>query len=142
MDKLLIDDFHIRHFADLPITAKKYGDGIVLEFDTLEEFEAFDPEFKKFEKEVIAENLYGRYNGVTRYAGVRTNNRNGRLHFNENLWGPSPKALKPFHEAEAEDLFLYDSKESDDLCMAIAEKYHFPYESIFYITAVLKWSEV
>ncbi len=80
---------------------------------------------------MIAENLYGRYNGVTRYAGVRTNNRNGRLHFNENLWGPSPKALKPFHEAEAEDLFLYDSKESDDLCMAIAEKYHFPYESIF-----------
>ncbi len=131
VDKLLIDDFHIRHFADLPITAKKYGDGIVLEFDTLEEFEAFDPEFKKFEKEVIAENLYGRYNGVTRYAGVRTNNRNGRLHFNENLWGPSPKALRPFHEAEAEDLFLYDSKESDDLCMAIAEKYHFPYESIF-----------
>lgn len=128
--KLLIDDFHIRHFSELPIKAKKVNDGIVLEFDTLNEFETFDSDFKAFEKKVIADNLYGKYIGVTRYAGVKTNNRFGRLHFNENLWGPSPKALRPFREALSEDLYLYDSQEMDDLCVAIANKYGFPYENI------------
>ena len=82
-------------------------------------------------KEVIADNLYGKYKGVTRYAGVKTDNRNGRLHFNENLWGPSPKALIPLHTATAEELYLYDSKEQDDLCIEIANKYHFKYENVF-----------
>lgn len=131
IDKLLIDDFHIRHFADLPITARKMDGGIVLEFDTLDEFEAYDPDFKAYSKKVTADNLYGKYKGITRYAGVKTNNRNGRLHFNENLWGPSPNALKPFHEAIAEELYLYDSQELDDLCVAIAGKYGFGYDNIF-----------
>lgn len=131
VDKLLIDDFHIRHFQDLPITAKKMEDGDVLEFDTLEEFEAFDPDFKTYRKDVVADNLYGKYKGVTRYAGVKTNNRNGRLHFNENLWGPSPNALKPFQEAMAEELYLYDSQDLDDLCVAIADKYGFGYDNVF-----------
>lgn len=131
VDKLLIDDFHIRHFGDLPITAKKMGDGVVLEFDTIEEFEAFDPDFKTYRKNIIADNLYGKYKGITRYAGVKTNNRNGRLHFNENLWGPSPNALKPFQEAMAEELYLYDSQDLDDLCVAIADKYGFGYDNVF-----------
>lgn len=130
VDKLLIDDFHIRHFSELPIKAKKMSAGKVLEFDTLDEFEAFDPGFRDYAKKIMADNLYGKYNGVTRYAGVKTNNKQGRLHFNENLWGPSPNALKPFREAEAEDLYLYDSQELDDLCIAIADKYGFEYENI------------
>ena len=131
VDKLLIDDFHIRHFQSLPIMAKKKQDGVVWEFDTLEEFEHFDPEFRTFSKRIIADNLYGKYDGVTRYAGVKTNNKSGRLHFNENLWGPSPNALKPFRNVVTEDLYLYDSQEVDDLCVAIADKYEFKYENIF-----------
>lgn len=129
--RMLIDDFHIRHFSMLPVTAKKMKDKTVLEFDTLEEFEAFDPDFKAYAKEAIADNLYGKYKGITRYAGVKTDNRHGRLHFNENLWGPSPKALTPFHEADLEELYLYDSGETDVLCKEIAEKYHFDYENVF-----------
>ena len=128
---LLIDDFHIRHFDELPITAKKMEDGVVYEFDTLEEFAEFDSEFNDYRKETVAQNLYGKYNGITRYAGVKTNNRNGRLHFNENLWGPSPKALNPFREAVAEELYLYDSQELDDLIVEISSKYNIKYDNIF-----------
>ncbi len=131
IDKMLIDDYHIRHFSKLPVTAKKMKEGAVLEFDTLAEFEAFDPDFKTFAKEASADHLYGKYKGITRYAGVKTDNRYGRLHFNENLWGPSPNALIPFHKAVSEELYLYDSGETDALCLEIAEKYHFQYDHVF-----------
>ncbi len=130
-DKLLIDDFHIIHFSELPITASKQPGRTVLEFDTLDEFAAFDPEFGSFMKEASADALYGKYNSITRYAGVTTNNRYGRLHFNENLWGPSPNALKPFREVVPEDLYLYDSAERDILCEEIAKKYGFGYNNVF-----------
>jgi len=129
--KLLIDDFHIMHFSELPITANKQSPGVVFEFDTIAEFEVFDAGFNAYSKEVMAENLYGKYDGITRYAGVKTNNRYGRLHFNENLWGPSPNALIPFHEATAEELYLYDSREKDDLIMEISSKYGIGYDNIF-----------
>ncbi len=128
---LLIDDFHIRHFDKLPIVAKKMEPGVVFEFDTLDEIKEFDSDFETYQKEVIADNLYGRYKGITRYAGVKTDNRNGRLHFNENLWGPSPNALKPFHEIQLEDLYLYDSKEEDELVEVISKKYGINSENIF-----------
>ncbi len=129
--KLLIDDFHILHLAELPITANKQKAGVVFEFDTIDELEAFDAEFGSYAKEVLAKNLYGRYDGITRYAGVLTDNRFGRLHFNENLWGPSPNALIPFHEAVAEELYLYDSSNTDDLILEIASKYGIGYKNIF-----------
>jgi histidinol-phosphate aminotransferase len=129
--QMLIDDFHIRHLKELPMTANKMKDGIVYEFDTLDEIENFDKNFATYEKKVIADNLYGKYNGITRYAGVITNNRNGRLHFNENLWGPSPNALIPFQNATMEDLYLYDSKEKDELIFEISQKYKIEYNSIF-----------
>ncbi len=129
--KLLIDDFHILHFSELPIAANKQEPEIVFEFDTLEELEIFDKKFRDYSKSVIAENLYGRYAGVTRYAGVKTDNRYGRLHFNENLWGPSPRALIPFQQAVLEELYLYDSKQKDELIIEIASKYHIDYENIF-----------
>lgn len=128
---LLIDDFHIRHLSELPITANKKKPGIVFEFDTIPELEIFDDKFGVYVKEVIAENLYGRYNEVTRYAGVKTDNRFGRLHFNENLWGPSPNALIPLHEATLEQLYLYDSKQKDDLIIEISSKYNIGYDNIF-----------
>lgn len=128
---LLIDDFHILHLSDLPITANKQKTGIVFEFDTISELEAFDSNFHSYKKEILAQNLYGKYDGITRYAGVKTDNRYGRLHFNENLWGPSPNALVPFHNAVAEELYLYDSKQKDDLIMEIASKYKIGYDNIF-----------
>lgn len=129
--KLLIDDFHIRHFSKLPIVAKKMEAGVVFEFDTLDEIKEFDPKFEEYQKEVIADNLYGKYKGITRYAGVKTDNRNGRLHFNENLWGPSPNVLKPFHEIQLEDLYLYDSKEEDELVEELSKKYGIDSGNIF-----------
>lgn len=129
--KLLIDDFHIRHFSKLPIVANKMEEGVVFEFDTLDEIKEFDPKFEEYQKEVIADNLYGKYKGITRYAGVKTDNRNGRLHFNENLWGPSPNVLKPFHEIQLEDLYLYDSKEEDELVEELSKKYGIDSGSIF-----------
>lgn len=129
--QLLIDDFHIRHFSKLPIEAKKMEAGVVFEFDTLDEIKEFDSEFEEYQKEVIADNLYGRYKGITRYAGVKTDNRNGRLHFNENLWGPSPNVLKPFHEIKFEDLYLYDSQEDDELVEEISKKYGIDSDNIF-----------
>ncbi len=131
VSKLLIDDFHIRHFDELPIVAKKMPEGIVFEFDTLDEIKEFDSDFDKYEKQVIADNLYGKYNSITRYAGVLTDNRNGRLHFNENLWGPSPNSLRPFHEAQLDELYLYDSKQKDDLILEISKKYGIEYDNIF-----------
>lgn len=129
--KLLIDDFHIRHFGKLPIVAKKMEAGVVFEFDTLDEIKKFDPKFEEYQKEVIADNLYGKYKGITRYAGVKTDNRNGRLHFNENLWGPSPNVLKPFHEIQLEELYLYDSKEEDELVEELSKKYGIDSGNIF-----------
>ena len=128
---LLIDDFHIRHFSELPMKARKMDAGIVYEFDTLDEFKEFDPGFESFEKEAIADSLYGKYKGITRYAGVKTEIKKGRLHFNENLWGPSPNALKPFRDVQPEDLYLYDSKDDDDLVMAISNKYGFDPQCVF-----------
>lgn len=128
---MLIDDFHIRHFSELPITANKRQKGVVYEFDTLEEIEKFDEGFAGYSKSLIADNLYGRYNSVTRYAGVKTDNRYGRLHFNENLWGPSPNALIPFHKVALEDLYLYDSKEEDELICELSSKYGMGYGNIF-----------
>lgn len=128
---LLIDDFHIRHFGDLPVAVKKYGNDEILEFDTLEEFEAFDPEVKSFYRITVADNLYGRYNGLTRYNGVMTDIRVGRLHFNENLWGPSPKALEVLRNVQPEDLYLYDSSAVDELCLAISKKFGYDYDTIF-----------
>lgn len=130
VSNLLIDDFHIRHFSELPIVAKKMDDNIVYEFDTLEEIEKFDSDFNSYAKETIANNLYGKYNGVTRYAGVKTDIK-GRLHFNENLWGPSPNTLKPFKEVCLEQLYLYDSKEKDELVTEIANKFNLDYDNIF-----------
>ena len=50
-ENLLVDDFHIKHLSKLPIVAKKMQDGIVYEFDTLEEIREFDTGFKAYEKE-------------------------------------------------------------------------------------------
>ncbi|MBQ6420973.1 MAG: histidinol-phosphate aminotransferase family protein [Clostridia bacterium] len=75
--------------------------------------------------------ITGRYDGITRYAGVPTEQTTGRLHYNENLYGPSPKCLETLRQTTAEDLCLYESGSRDDLTDALSEKFGIPAENIF-----------
>ena len=75
--------------------------------------------------------ITGRYEGITRYAGVPTEQLTGRLHYNENLYGPSPKCLETLARTTPEDLCLYESGARDDLTDALAEKFGVPAECIF-----------
>ena len=71
------------------------------------------------------------YNGITRYAGVPTEQTTGRLHYNENLYGPSPKCLESLKETTMEDLYLYESTAKEDLICALSEKIGIPEENLF-----------
>ena len=74
--------------------------------------------------------LLGAYDGITRYAGVPTDQIYGRLHYNENLFGPSPKCLETLKELTPADLYLYESNERDDLLDALSEDLGIPAENI------------
>ena len=76
-------------------------------------------------------NLFQEYKGITRYAGVPTEQLTGRLHYNENLYGPSPKCMETLKELVPSDLYLYESGFRDDLTDAISEKIGIPAENIF-----------
>lgn len=75
--------------------------------------------------------LLGAYDGITRYAGVPTEQVTGRLHYNENLFGPSQKCLETLHELAPTDLCLYESSEKDDLLEALSEELGIPSENMF-----------
>lgn len=75
--------------------------------------------------------LLGAYDGITRYAGVPTDQIYGRLHYNENLFGPSPKCMETLKELTAADLYLYESNEHDDLLDALSEELGIPAENMF-----------
>ena len=72
-----------------------------------------------------------RYAGISRYAGVPTEQTTGRLHYNENLYGPSPRCMETLGETTVEDLCLYESGSRDDLIDALSEKFRVPAECIF-----------
>lgn len=75
--------------------------------------------------------LLGDYNGVTRYAGVPTEQVYGRLHYNENLFGPSPKCIETLKELVPSDLYLYESNEKDDLLEVLSEELGIPADNMF-----------
>ena len=75
--------------------------------------------------------ITGRYEGISRYAGVPTEQTTGRLHYNENLYGPSPRCLETLAQTSALDLCLYESGSHDDLTDALAEVYGVPAETVF-----------
>ena len=75
--------------------------------------------------------LLGAYDGITRYAGVPTDQVYGRLHYNENLFGPSPKCMETLKELTPADLYLYESNERDDLLDVLAEELGIPAENMF-----------
>ena len=75
--------------------------------------------------------ILARYDGVSRYAGVPTEQTTGRLHYNENLYGPSPRCFETLSALTADDLCLYESGSRDDLTDALSEKYSVPAECVF-----------
>ena len=71
------------------------------------------------------------YSGITRYGGVPTEQTTGRLHYNENLYGPSPKCLESLKLTTMEDLYLYESTAKEDLIGALSAKIGIPEENLF-----------
>lgn len=128
---MLIDTFHVIHMDELPSTFRAYGDEEIKEFDTLAEFEDFDPEFKKFYSDTMEKSLFEQYQNINRYAGVPTDWMTGRLHYNENLWGPTPKCMEVLYQTTMEDLYLYDSTEEDDLLIALESNIGVSRENMF-----------
>lgn len=122
---LLMDDFHIKHIDRLPLYFMKREHGSILEFDTVEEFVAFDPSFKEFEKSNMVEGsaisqIVSKFSDVKSYHSVPTEQTSGRLHLNENLFKPSPKCLSILKDITMEDIYLYDLKNKDMLLEAIS----------------------
>ena len=128
---MLIDTYHIRHMDKLPSMYKVYSNDVIKEFDTISEFEEFDPEFKNFYNTSMEHSLFERYTDINRYAGVPTDRVTGRLHYNENLWGPSPKCLDALYQTTNEDLYLYDSSQDDDLLIELEKKLGISQDNLF-----------
>lgn len=116
---MLIDTFHLIHIDELPSMYKGYSDDVIKEFDTLKEFSEFDSSFIGFYNEQMSNRLFERYSTITRYNGVPTEWVTGRLHYNENLFGPSPKCIDTLYETRVEDLYLYDASKDDELIETI-----------------------
>lgn len=61
------------------------------------------------------------YEGVGKYTIHPTETYEGRLQFNENLWGPSPKCMEALREVVPNDLNYYDLESEDVLLKAISD---------------------
>jgi len=138
--KMIWDDFHIKHIKDLPLRLVKYTDEIVQEFDTVEDIAAFDPEFKEYEKKILTElaqmkcevpNVLKKYGDIERYNSATTDQHTGRLHLNENTFGPSPKCLEALKNIQMQDLYEYDMASDDFLIQAISKAYSVPADDIY-----------
>ena len=138
--KLMMDDFHIRHIDELRFRLYKYADDMVQEFDTIEDVIAYDPSFAEYRDEVLdalekeskrVPPLFSKYNEVKRYNSAETNQREGRLHLNENSFGPSPRCLDVLCEIKREDLYEYDMTKKDFLVGAISSYFNIPEDDIF-----------
>lgn len=133
---LLMDEFHIRHIDSLPLYMEKREKGSILEFDTINEILAFDPDFKQFEEENLNKSdainqVVTRFSEIKSYHSVPTEQMFGRLHLNENLFKPSPQCLEVLKHIVLEDLYLYDLKNSDELIVALARYTRIPENNIF-----------
>jgi len=138
--KMIWDDFHIRHIHDLPLRLVKYTDAIVQEFDTVEDIIEFDPEFKKYEEKILAElaqmqcdvpDVLKKYDDIERYNSATTDQHTGRLHLNENTFGPSPKCLEVLQNIQMQDLYEYDMASEDFLIQAISKAFSVPADDIY-----------
>lgn len=138
--KMLWDDFHIKHIQNLPILLVKYSDQIVQEFDTIEDIIAFDSEFVHYRDKVLAANaeicapmpnLFIKYDDVERYNSAVTDQHTGRLHLNENTFGPSATCLEVLKDITLRDLYEYDMATKDFLVEALSKYFSIPEDDIY-----------
>jgi len=138
--KMLWDDFHIRHIDELPLKLVKYTDEIVQEFDTVEDIIVFDPEFEQYRKQILAElsqiqynvpKAFEKYDDIERYDSATTDQHTGRLHLNENTFGPSPKCLEVLKRIQIQDLYEYDMASEDFLIKEISRTFSIPADDIY-----------
>lgn len=138
--KMLWDDFHMMHIAELPILLVKYSDEIVQEFDTVEDIVAFDPDFEAYkdlilreeqEKQPVLPDALHKYENVKRYNSATTDSHEGRLHLNENTFGPSRQCLEALKIITAQDLYEYDMASEDFLVKEISHTFSMPEDDIY-----------
>lgn len=133
---MMTDDFHIAHIQDLRLRQVKRPENSIFEFDTLEEFKAFDPQFGAFMEENLdganeVIKMFSKYAQVESYHAVPTETSFGRLHLNENLFKPSPKCLEVLKSITVEDLYLYDLSRKDELLVRLSQELSIPENNIF-----------
>lgn len=138
--KMLWDDFHMKHIGDLPIVLVKYSDDIVQEFDTVEDVIRFDPDFRMYRDRLLEDyarmqgklpDIFEKYGDIERYNSAVTNQHTGRLHLNENTFGPSPKCLEVLKDVKLQDLYEYDMATKDFLIEEIASAFSIPEDDIY-----------
>lgn len=133
---MMTDDFHIAHIKDLRLRKVERPENSIFEFDTLEEFKAFDSQFVGFmERNLDGSNeiikIFSKYAQVQSYHAVPTETSFGRLHLNENLFKPSPMCLKSLQSITEEDIYLYDLSRKDDLVQRLSAELAIPESNIF-----------
>lgn len=137
---MLWDDFHIRHIEELPILLVKYSDDIVQEFDTVEDVIEFDPKFRQYRDRLLEEDakagrrmpdIFVKYDDVERYNSAVTDQHTGRLHLNENTFGPSRRCLDVLKDVKIQDLYEYDMATKDFLVEEISSAFSIPEDDIY-----------
>lgn len=138
--KMLWDDFHMRHIDELKLRLYKYTDDIVQEFDSIEDIIRFDPEFIKYRDEILERekakpesmpNPLAKYEDIERYNSATTDEHEGRLHLNENTFGPSRKCLDALKEITIRDLYEYDMASEDFLITELSKAFSMPADDIY-----------
>ena len=80
------------------------------------------------------ENVYNEYKNIEKYTIHPVETTQGRLQFNENLWGGSSRCLDVLKDIGINDLSYYDVSERDFLVEALANIVGVDYEQIFLST--------
>ncbi|MHC6201916.1 aminotransferase class I/II-fold pyridoxal phosphate-dependent enzyme [Breznakiellaceae bacterium SP9] len=140
--QLLMDDYLAQHIDVLKIRKKPDTANDIKEFDSIEECIAFDPAFKDF----MAKFAYGEYfnsgkpkvgrwftayEQIKRYNVVPTEQKEGRLHVNENLFKPSPACMEVLKTITYEDIYEYDLVKDDELEVELSKHFGIPQENLF-----------
>ncbi len=133
---MLMEDFQMTHIQELPLRIVKRPAGSILEFDTLDEFNAFDPQFADFMKRNLDESnevikLFSKYANIKSYSSVPTESSFVRLHLNENLFGPSPAWLDALQSIKREDISLYGLTREDELVKQLSSVLQISENNIF-----------
>lgn len=141
MKYMLWDDFQIKHIGELLMKIRRYDDNECKEFDTTDDILRFYPNFKEFIEQFFQEDelinstqrisYLSNYSDTKQYSVVATEQLTGRMHVNENLFGPSPSCLETLRSATMEDLYLYDLTREDELAVEVSKVTEIPTDSIF-----------